>query len=48
MSLQIEGNNIYINDVLATNYTFKQDYYWMMGDNRNNSIDARSLGICSF
>lgn len=43
-SLKIVGNDIYINDKRATSYTFKQDYYWMMGDNRHNSLDARYFG----
>jgi len=46
--LRIEGNQIYINGELSTKYTFKQDYYWMMGDNRHNSIDARFWGFVPF
>lgn len=42
--LKVVGNDIYINDKKATSYTFKQDYYWMMGDNRHNSLDARYFG----
>jgi signal peptidase I len=46
--LEVKGNQILINGKLATTYTFKQDYYWMMGDNRDNSIDARYWGFVPF
>jgi len=44
----IQGNNYYLNGKKVTSYTFKQDYYWMMGDNRQNSLDARYWGYVPF
>ena len=43
--LEVKDGKCYVNGELAETYTVKQDYYWMMGDNRHHSQDSRYWGF---
>lgn len=44
-SLEVKNGRIFINGKQTTKYTFKQNYFWAMGDNRHNSEDSRYWGF---
>ena len=47
-TIDFSGTQVLLNGSPITEYTFKQDYYWLMGDNRHNSQDARTWGFVPY
>ncbi len=46
--LVVNGDDIFVNGKKVDSYTFKQDYFYLIGDNRHNSLDARYWGYVPF
>ena len=45
--VDLKNGVVTIKDVPVSSYTFKKDYYFMMGDNRDDSLGQQILGICT-
>ncbi len=43
--VSVHGSDIYIDGKVVTSYTFKKDYLFMLGDNRDDSLDSRYWGV---
>lgn len=44
-TLNVKGTDVYVDGKIATEYTFAQNYYFMLGDNRHKSADSRYWGF---
>lgn len=46
--MKVSGDKLFINGKEQKSYTFEDNYYWMLSDNKHNSIDSRTLGFIPF